>query len=156
MRPTEVCTSASRGRSLPGPAGRTAGSDRARRRRTAEPVRSTGWCDLDRLANADLVWARGSVRQTIERPDKGANHNVIYDCTFDSHGDYWISAAGSGVRYRRGQWQTVLEPGDRPDFYPTTMVRTPAGDVVVQAGNRLVWLRIPGGERCRSTSAQAT
>lgn len=88
-----------------------------------------------------LVWANGSVRQTIERPDRGATHNFIYDCAFDAHGDYWISAAGSGVhRYRRGQWDTILQPGDQADFYPTTMVRTPRGGVVVQSGNRLIWI----------------
>ncbi|MGO4261566.1 two-component regulator propeller domain-containing protein [Lysobacter sp. TAB13] len=92
-----------------------------------------------------LVWAGGSVRQTIERPDKDANHNTIYDCAFDAHGDYWISAAGSGLhRYRRGQWETVLQPGDRADFYPTTMVATSAGGVVVQVGNRLIWIEDSG------------
>lgn len=88
-----------------------------------------------------MVWASGGVRQTIERPDKGIDHNAIYDCAFDVHGDYWISAAAGGVhRYRRGRWEEVLEPGDRADFYPTTMVRTPQGGVVVQAGDRLVWI----------------
>ncbi|KRB07950.1 sensor histidine kinase [Lysobacter sp. Root690] len=88
-----------------------------------------------------LVWASGGVRQRIERPDKGANHNTIYDCAFDAHNDYWISAAGSGLhRYRRGQWETILEPGNKADFYPTTMIRTPQGGVVVQSGNRLVWI----------------
>jgi signal transduction histidine kinase/sugar lactone lactonase YvrE len=88
-----------------------------------------------------LVWANGSIRETIERPDRGARHNVIYDCAFDAHGDYWISAAGSGVhRYAHGRWDTVLQPGNQADFYPTTMVRTPRGGVVVQTGDRLVWI----------------
>ncbi len=92
-----------------------------------------------------VVWANGGVRQTIERPDKAANHNIIYDCAFDADGDYWISAAGGGVhQYRRGQWEEVLEPGDRADFYPTTMVRTPRGGVVVQTGDRLVWIEHSG------------
>jgi len=92
-----------------------------------------------------LVWADGGVRETIERPDNGASHNFIYDCAFDMHGDFWMSAAGSGVhRYsvRRdagGQWETMLPPGDQVDAYPTTMVRTPRG-VVVQTGDRLAWL----------------
>jgi signal transduction histidine kinase/ligand-binding sensor domain-containing protein len=97
-----------------------------------------------------MVWAGGGVRQTIERPDKNANHNIIYDCAFDAHGDYWISAAGGGVhRYRRGQWETVLEPGDQADFYPTTMVRTPRGGVVVQTGDRLVWMEDSGRSSTR-------
>lgn len=88
-----------------------------------------------------LVWAQGQVRRRIERPDRHALHNIIYDCAFDARGDYWISAAGSGVhRYHDGQWTTELVPGDLADFYPTTMVRTPAGGVVVQVGDRLVWI----------------
>ncbi|MDR6842133.1 sensor histidine kinase [Pseudoxanthomonas sacheonensis] len=92
-----------------------------------------------------LVWTGGGVRRTIERPDKDANHNIIYDCAFDAHGDYWISAAGGGVRrYRHGRWELVLEPGDRADFFPTTMIRTPQGGVVVQTGDRLVWIEDSG------------
>lgn len=96
-----------------------------------------------------LVAANAGLLQIIERPDRTAHHNVIYDCAFDANGDYWISAAGGGVhRYRHGQWESVLEPGDKADFYPTTMARTPHGGVVVQQGNRLVWLE---GSRRAST-----
>lgn len=92
-----------------------------------------------------MVWANGGMRQTIERPDTTANHNIIYDCAFDAHGDYWISAAGGGVhRYRRGRWEMFLQPGDLADFYPTTMVRTPRGGVVVQTGDRLTWIEDSG------------
>ena len=88
-----------------------------------------------------LVWANGRIQRRIERPDRQATHNVIYDCAFDAHGDYWISAAGSGVhRLRQDEWTTRLEPGTRIDFYPTTMVRSPSGGVVVQTGDRLVWM----------------
>ena len=92
-----------------------------------------------------LVWANGRVQRRIERPDRQAAHNVIYDCAFDAHGDFWISAAGSGVhRLRHDEWTTQLEPGTRIDFYPTTMERSPSGGVVVQAGDRLAWLGDPG------------
>lgn len=95
--------------------------------------------------NEIIVWARGGVRQKIERPDKTANHNIIYDCAFDANGDYWISAAGGGVhRYQRGRWKTILGSGDKIDFYPTTMVRTPRGGVVVQSGDSLIWLENAG------------
>jgi signal transduction histidine kinase/ligand-binding sensor domain-containing protein len=100
--------------------------------------------------NEIIVLAMGGVRQKIERPDKTANHNIIYDCAFDANGDYWISAAGGGVhRYQRGQWATIVEAGDKIDFYPTTMVRTPRGGVVVQSGDRLIWL-----ENSRRTSTR--
>ncbi|HEY0502045.1 MAG TPA: two-component regulator propeller domain-containing protein, partial [Lysobacter sp.] len=102
------------------------------------------------LATQILVWADGGIRQAIARPDTAAHHNHIYDCAFDAHGDYWISAAGSGVhRYRQGQWDTPLEPGDLADFYPTTMVRTPAGGVVVQSGDKLVWIEDAGRRSTR-------
>ncbi|HVI58236.1 MAG TPA: two-component regulator propeller domain-containing protein [Luteimonas sp.] len=91
------------------------------------------------------VWADGRIRDTIERPDRGASHNLIYDCAFDADGHYWISAAGGGVhRYGDGRWQAMLPAGDRPDFYPTSMVRTPRGGVAVQAGDKLVWFERSG------------
>jgi signal transduction histidine kinase/ligand-binding sensor domain-containing protein len=91
------------------------------------------------------VWANGHVRDTIERPDRDASHNIIYDCAFDADGDFWISAAGGGVhRYDDGRWERMLEGGSRPDFYPTSMIRTPRGGVVVQAGDRLAWFERGG------------
>jgi signal transduction histidine kinase/ligand-binding sensor domain-containing protein len=93
------------------------------------------------------VWQGGRIRRTIERPDRGASHNFIYDCAFDERGDFWISAAGGGVhRYRDGHWQEELAADERPDFYPTSMVRAPHGGVVVQAGDRLQWIT-PAGRR---------
>ena len=92
-----------------------------------------------------VVWADGRIRETLDRPDLQATHNFIYDCAFDAHGDFWMSAAGGGVhRYRRGRWTLALEPGDRADFYPTTMVRSPEGGMVVQSGDRLIWLEDSG------------
>ncbi len=91
------------------------------------------------------VWAEDVVRDTIERPDRDASHNFIYDCAFDADGNFWISAAGGGVhRYGDGRWEQMLAAGSRPDFYPTSMIRTPRGGVVVQAGDRLVWFERAG------------
>lgn len=93
------------------------------------------------LATKIAVWADGGIRKTLERPDKGIGHNLIYDCTFDAAGDFWMSASGGGLRrYADGQWQTMLPGGDRPDFLPTSMVRAPRGGVVVQTGDKLVWI----------------
>ena len=93
-----------------------------------------------------MVWSNGKTLKTIERPDKSATHNIIYDCTFDAQGNYWISAAGGGVhRYRGSGWETVVQAGDQADFFPTTMVRSPRGGVVVQKGDRLLW--IEGSQR---------
>jgi signal transduction histidine kinase/ligand-binding sensor domain-containing protein len=102
------------------------------------------------FATRVVVWARGGIRRTIERPDRGASHNVIYDCAFDAAGGFWISAAGGGLRrYSDGRWETMLAAGDRSDFYPTTMIRAPSGGVVVQTGDELVW--IDGSGRRSST-----
>lgn len=93
------------------------------------------------FASRIVVWADGGIRKTIERPDLRANHNLIYDCAFDAAGSFWMSASGGGLRrYRDGRWETMLAAGDRADFYPTTMVRAPDGGMVVQAGDRLVWI----------------
>lgn len=88
-----------------------------------------------------VVWANGGIRKTIERPDKGVSHNLIYDCAFDAAGDFWMSASGGGLRrYKDGRWETMLAAGDRADFYPTSMVPASRGGVVVQTGDKLVWI----------------
>lgn len=93
------------------------------------------------LATQIVVWADGGVRKTMERPDKGIGHNLIYDCTFDAAGDFWMSASGGGLRrYADGRWQTMLPAANRPDDFPTSMVRAPHGGVVVQVGDKLVWI----------------
>ncbi|WP_245156787.1 sensor histidine kinase [Lysobacter arenosi] len=95
------------------------------------------------------VWANGSVRRVIERPDRAGHHNFIYDCAFDAEGGFWISASGSGVhRFQNGRWQTMFPPGDHADFYPTTMVRSPTGGIIVQSGNRLI--SFDGAQRTRT------
>ncbi len=87
-----------------------------------------------------LVWSHAKSSKRIERPDRGANHNIVYDCAFDKEGRYWISAAGGGVhRYANGRWEKMFAAGDHADFYPTTMTGTPDGGVVVQSGDRLIW-----------------
>jgi signal transduction histidine kinase/ligand-binding sensor domain-containing protein len=97
------------------------------------------------FATRIVVWANGGIRRAIERPDQGVSHNEIYDCAFDAAGDFWMSASGSGLlRYSSGRWETMLAPGDRADFYPTTMIRAPSGGVVVQTGDQLVWIDASG------------
>lgn len=87
-----------------------------------------------------VIWANQHVRQRLPRPDQDASHNYAYDCSFDAQGSFWMSAAGGGVhRYRQGRWEKMFDAGYDPDFYPTTLVGTPAGGVVVQSGNRLIW-----------------
>lgn len=88
-----------------------------------------------------IVWAEGAIRETIARPDIGTTHNFAFDCAFDNQEAFWMSASGSGVhRYADGQWTRVLEPGDDAESFPTSMVRSPQGGMVIQTGQRLVWL----------------
>lgn len=93
------------------------------------------------LESTIVVWADGAIRRTIARPDADVMHNIIYDCAFDAHGGFWISASGGGVhRYAQGQWASMLDPGSVADGFPTTMVPSPHGGIVVQAGERLHWM----------------
>lgn len=97
------------------------------------------------LRHEILVWSPDGGRQTIERPDREARHNIAYDCAIDATGTFWISAAGGGVhRYREGRWEQVFKGGEDADFYPTTLTTTVAGSVVFQSGDRLLWAKETG------------
>src|SRR5690606_8512451 len=45
--------------------------------------------------------------------------------------------------YAQGQWASMLDPGSVADGFPTTMVPSPHGGIVVQAGERLHWVEGP-------------
>jgi signal transduction histidine kinase/ligand-binding sensor domain-containing protein len=91
------------------------------------------------FATRIAIWKRGRPLRTFARPD---TDSIVYDCAFDTRGDYWISAAAGGLlRYRRGRWEAMAEPpgADRPQ--PMTMVRDAQGRLVVQWSDRkLTWI----------------
>ena len=89
-----------------------------------------------------VVWKDGRVRRSIERPNTGSVHGIIYDCAFDGQGDYWYAAGGAGMyRYRAGRWQAMFGQTDVDGFYPMTLVSDPKGRLIVQWGRRsLAWI----------------
>jgi len=100
------------------------------------------------FATRIIVWESGQVREMIDRPHSDSTHNIIWDCAFDAHGDYWISAGGGGLhRYRGGQWEAMFGPTDEKDFYPMTLVADPHGRLIVQwEQRRLAWIDYPERE----------
>lgn len=88
-----------------------------------------------------LVWQAGRIRERFDRPETGS---IVYDCAFDGHGDFWISAAAGGLhRYRRGRWERMFGPADAND-YPMMMVRDTSGHLVLQWRLRtLAWIDYP-------------
>lgn len=94
------------------------------------------------FATRIVVWKSGRPPRSFARPD---TDSIVYDCAFDTRGDYWISAAAGGLlRYRHGRWETMFEPpgANRPE--PMTMVRDARGRLVVQWSDRtLSWIDYP-------------
>ncbi len=91
------------------------------------------------FATRIVVLRDGRAPRTFERPD---TDSIVYDCAFDTRGDYWISAAAGGLlRYRRGRWEAMFKQPDGDRFHPMTMVRDGMGRLVIQwAPRRLAWL----------------
>lgn len=91
------------------------------------------------FATRIAIWKRGRLLRTFARPD---TDSIVYDCAFDTRGDYWISAAAGGLlRYRRGQWEAMVEPPGAGRSQPMTMVRDAQGRLVVQWTDRkLTWI----------------
>jgi signal transduction histidine kinase/ligand-binding sensor domain-containing protein len=94
------------------------------------------------FATRIIVWRGGRVLKTFDRPD---TDSIVYDCAFDSRGDYWISAAAGGLlRYRQGRWEAMFGPAGAGGFFPMTMIRDAHGNLVVQWTDRtLAWIDDP-------------
>lgn len=89
-----------------------------------------------------VVWKGGRIRQSIDRPDTGSRHGIIYDCAFDARGDYWYAAGGEGM-YRRhgGRWEAMFGPAEVEGFYPMTLTSDRRGRLIVQRDRRsLAWI----------------
>jgi len=91
------------------------------------------------FATRIAVWKRGRPLRTFARPD---TDSIVYDCAFDTWGDYWISAAAGGLlRYRDGRWEAMFEPPGAGHPSPLTMVRDAQDRLVVQWTDRkLTWI----------------
>jgi signal transduction histidine kinase/ligand-binding sensor domain-containing protein len=94
------------------------------------------------FATRIVVWKKDRPLKTFARPD---TDSLVYDCAFDSRGDYWISAAAGGLlRYRQGRWETMFRPPDARHVHPLTMIRDAQGRLVVQWTDRkLAWIDYP-------------
>ncbi|WP_420138925.1 sensor histidine kinase [Sphingomonas sp.] len=95
------------------------------------------------LGNEVLDWRAGRTSRPIPSVPTRA---TLYDCAFDRHGDYWISAARGGLlRYHAGRWQRIRGPGGEAGL-PRSMIVDPSGALVLHwQPQTLAW--IDGGLR---------
>jgi signal transduction histidine kinase/ligand-binding sensor domain-containing protein len=69
---------------------------------------------------------------------------TIYDCAFDAHGDYWITASLGGMaRFRSGRWERMFGPAGEA-FVPKSMLADARGRLLVQWNERTLNL-LDGG-----------
>ncbi|HEY9234067.1 MULTISPECIES: sensor histidine kinase [Phenylobacterium] len=88
------------------------------------------------------VWRNGRVQRRIDRAPASNTHSIIFDCAFDSRGDYWTAAGGGGMhRFHDGRWEAMYGSAAVDGFYPTTLVAGPRGNLVVQwSRDSLAWI----------------
>lgn len=81
-----------------------------------------------------LIWQNGQVRPGPRIP----LGYIVYDCAFDRHGDFWVTAwLGGMARLHKGQWQRIADAPGRP-FTPRSMIADDQGRVVVHWSNRVL------------------
>lgn len=82
-----------------------------------------------------LIWRDGRVRRLGQSVPLSY---TLYDCAFDAHGDYWVTASLGGMaRYRAGRWERMFgPPGDT--FLPKSMVTDAHGRIVLQWNDRRI------------------
>jgi signal transduction histidine kinase/ligand-binding sensor domain-containing protein len=84
-----------------------------------------------------VIWREGQLRRLGQRAPVGF---TIYDCAFDAHGDYWVTAALGGMaRFRSGHWEQMFGPGGGA-FVPASMVADARGRLFVHWNERTVKL----------------
>jgi signal transduction histidine kinase/ligand-binding sensor domain-containing protein len=82
------------------------------------------WIGVDKDV---VVWRDGRVRRLTRVPLE----YTLYDCAFDSKGDYWVTAARGGMaRFSHGRWQRAFGPTGTA-FLPKSMVVDDRGRLVV-------------------------
>ncbi|SEH13318.1 Two component regulator propeller [Sphingopyxis sp. YR583] len=93
-----------------------------------------------------FAWRDGQVRQLAGRIPL---NSTIYDCAFDTNGDYWITASLGGMARRRGAtWDQPFGPSSR-DFIPKSMTTDANGRVFVQWNDRTL-ARVEGARSIRT------
>lgn len=97
------------------------------------------WIGIDKDL---LVWRNGRVRRLPSVPVDF----TIYDCAFDAHGDYWVTAARGGMaRFSNGRWHRQFGPTG-PAFLPKSMIVDGQGQLVIHWSDDVV-ARLGGGRR---------
>lgn len=84
------------------------------------------WITLDTQV---LIWRGG---RFIGRRPAIPTNITIYDCAFDTSGDYWISAARGGLFRLHGDRWDRMYGATGPEFRPRSMIADPQGRVLVQ------------------------
>jgi signal transduction histidine kinase/ligand-binding sensor domain-containing protein len=84
-----------------------------------------------------VIWREGRMRRLGQRAPLSY---TIYDCAFDVHGDYWITAALGGMaRFRSGRWEQMFGPAGEA-FLPKSMLVDARGRLFVHWNQRTLRL----------------
>lgn len=84
-----------------------------------------------------VIWRDGRMRRIAQRAPLSY---TIYDCAFDVHGDYWITAALGGMaRFRSGRWEQMFGPAGTA-FLPKSMLADARGRLLVHWSQRTLSL----------------
>jgi signal transduction histidine kinase/ligand-binding sensor domain-containing protein len=83
------------------------------------------------------IWRDGRIRRLEQRAPLSF---TVYDCAFDTHGDYWITASLGGMaRFRSGRWEQMFGPAGG-EFVPKSMVTDARGRLYVHWNERTLIL----------------
>ena len=84
-----------------------------------------------------VIWREGRMHRLGQRAPLSF---TIYDCAFDAHGDYWITAALGGMaRFRSGRWERMFGPAGGA-FVPKSMLADARGRLFVHWNERTLSL----------------
>jgi signal transduction histidine kinase/ligand-binding sensor domain-containing protein len=87
-----------------------------------------------------VIWRGGRMRRLGQRAPLAY---TIYDCAFDAHGDYWITASLGGMaRFRGGRWERMFGPAGPAGgaFVPKSMLADAQGRLFVHWNDRTLSL----------------
>jgi signal transduction histidine kinase/streptogramin lyase len=98
------------------------------------------WIGIDRDV---VIWRDGKMRRL---ESSAPVTSTIYDCAFDAHGDYWVTASTGGMaRFRNGRWDRPFGPAAH-GFAPKSMAPDARGRLLVQWTDDLL-ARLGSGKR---------
>jgi signal transduction histidine kinase/ligand-binding sensor domain-containing protein len=84
-----------------------------------------------------VIWRGGRMRRLGRRAPLSF---TVYDCAFDAHGDYWITASLGGMaRFRGGRWERMFGAAGG-EFVPKSMLADARGRLFVHWNERTLSL----------------